>query len=842
MRLRTLLSRTAILLSLALAAPAGAYDWLQFGGDPQHSGNNVRETIVHRNNVGRLLLAWQATLPANTDNAPVYLEGVSTPSGIRDVVYVLTTAGHLVALDAATGATIWSRQNGPGTCRINNGSNACFTTSAPALDPNRQFVYAYGLDGAVHRYLVGDGTESTAGGWPQVTTLKPFDEKNASALAFAVVGATTYLYSVSGGYPGDNGDYQGHVTTINLGTGTQKVFNVLCSNQTVHFARMPATPNCGTARSAVWSRGGPAYHAGTNRVYMATGNGNFNGDQGGFNWGDSIVAMNPDGTGGSGGKPLDAYTPTNQASLEAADADLGSTGPLMLPTPPGSDYAHIGLQSGKDAKIRLLDLANLNGSGVPGIVGGEIATIVNVPQGGGVLSQPASWVNLADGTTWAFVTNGNGASALRIEVVSGKPSLSTRWQIGTGGGSPVVANNLVYYAGGNGIRALDPATGATMWSSSRIGGTHWQSPIVANGALYIGDNGARLTAYKGGGSGLAVDARTVTGTVSNVNGILEPGETVAVEPGWRNVTAAGLVLTGTAASLTGPAGATYAINDSTAAYGSIAAGASADCLTATGNCYRVTVSSPATRPAQHWDVALRENLSTGDVGTIVLHVGASFTDVPPAAIMYPFIENLAHNSVTLGLGDGTFQPAAGSIRGATAMFVARATVLPNGDGGLPASGSVAGQPYQCSAGGTSLFADVTPTDVWCKQVHALAARGVDVAYGCTDGAHVCPTAATSRGSMAVLVAGAAAGSDTSVPTAGTFFDAGGARSYNCNAGGASHFPDVATTASNCRHINYLWARGMIDGYLDGTFQPASTVTREQMAKFIANGFRLALYQ
>ena len=132
--------------------------------------------------------------------------------------------------------------------------------------------------------------------------------------------------------------------------------------------------------------------------------------------------------------------------------------------------------------------------------------------------------------------------------------------------------------------------------------------------------------------------------------------------------------------------------------------------------------------------------------------------------------------------------------------------------------------------------------MWCKQVHALAARGVNMTYGCATSTNVCPSSFTTRDTMAVLVAGAVAGSDGSVPSAGTYFDTGGARNYNCNAGGDSHFYDVAPTAANCRHINYLWARGMIDGFLDGSFKAALAVTRGQMAKFVTNGFRLALYE
>ena len=739
------------LTGACLATTALAYDWLQFNGDPQHSGNNTKETAVHRNNVGRMVLKWQSTLLAYTDGAPVFLEAVNTPSGTKDVLYVTSVNGHIIALDAATGAQLWSHQYGPGTCKINGGASACYTNSSPAIDPNRQFVYSYGLDGFVHKYQVGDGVEISTGGWPQLATLKGFDEKSASALSFATVGATTYLYAVNGGYPGDNGDYQGHVTAINLGTGAQNVFNVNCSNQTVHLARMPATPNCGSARSAIWSRPGVTYHAGTNRIYMATGNGNFNGDTGGFNWGDSVIATTPAGTGQSG-KPLDAYTPANQATLEAQDADLGSTAPAVLPVPTNAIYQHLAVQSGKDAKMRLINLDNLNGSGGPGPLSSEIATVINLPQGGAVLSQPAVWVNHVDGIAWTFIVNGNGASGTQVlHDAGGVPSLAPQWNNGSGGGSPLVANNLVFFAGGNTLRALDPKTGTTLWSNSRIGGTHWQSPIVANGVAYVADNSGKLSAFVGAGAGLLVDAHSGTGTVSNANGILEPGESVLIEPGWRNVTASSVTLTGTATALAGPPGATYTINDSAASYATIASGASANCATATANCYRITINNPATRPALNWSITLRETLSNGDTASHVLHIGGSFPDVPTTDLMYPFIETLLHNGVTLGFADGTFHPADPSGRGASAMFVARAAVAPNGEGGLPATGLVGIDPYQCIAGGTSLFIDVGPLDVWCKQVHALAARGVNVSYQCTDSFHACPSASTLRASLPTIL-------------------------------------------------------------------------------------------
>src|SRR5438128_1110865 len=396
----------ALALSLATGS-APAYDWLQFGGDPQHSGNNTVETALTPANVSGLVQKYQVTLLATADGAPVFLEGVTTPSGIKDLLFVTTRDGRIIALDAQNGAQVWSHQYGAGACQINGMGGACYTTSSPAIDPSGNYVYSYGLDGNVHKYQVGDGTEIIGGGWPQLASLKGFDEKGSSALAIATSNGVSYLYVVHGGYPGDNGDYQGHVTVINLATGTQRVFNAMCSDQPLHLAHLPAAPACGATRSAIWARPGVVYAAGTDRIYVATGNGSFNADVGGDNWSETIFALRPDGSGAAG-KPLDSYTPPNFQALDDADADLGTAAPAILRAPAGSSVQHLALQTGKDGKLRLLDLSNLNGQGAPGHTGGEIGAVSNVPQGGGVLPQPAVWINPADGATWAFVANGNG--------------------------------------------------------------------------------------------------------------------------------------------------------------------------------------------------------------------------------------------------------------------------------------------------------------------------------------------------------------------------------------------------------------------------------------------------
>src|ERR1043166_6943134 len=148
----------AFALSLATGS-VRAYDWLQFGGDPQHSGNNSAETALTPANVGALVQKYQVTLLATADGTPVFLEGATTPSGVKDLLFVTTRDGRIVALDAQNGAQLWSRQYGPGTCQINRTGGACYTTSSPAIDPSGDYVYSYGLDGNVHKYQVGDGAE-----------------------------------------------------------------------------------------------------------------------------------------------------------------------------------------------------------------------------------------------------------------------------------------------------------------------------------------------------------------------------------------------------------------------------------------------------------------------------------------------------------------------------------------------------------------------------------------------------------------------------------------------------------------------------------------------------------
>lgn len=241
----------AVLLVAALPDAVAAYDWPAFGGASSFTGLNLDEAQLNTGDIGQLHRLFRVGLPDTADGAPAVLTGVQTGNSMRDMLFVTTRSGHLTALDAHTGEQLWDAQHGPDDCKINNGSQTCYTTSSPAVDPNGQYVYSYGLDGKVHKHAVADGTEAMDGGWPQLVSLKPYDEKGSSALAVATArDGNRYLYVAHAGYPGDHGEYQGHITTINLATGEQMVFNTECSDQTVHFAPKGQGQDCSGLRAA----------------------------------------------------------------------------------------------------------------------------------------------------------------------------------------------------------------------------------------------------------------------------------------------------------------------------------------------------------------------------------------------------------------------------------------------------------------------------------------------------------------------------------------------------------------------------------------------------------------
>ncbi len=249
----------------------------------------------------------------------------------------------------------------------------------------------------------------------------------------------------------------------------------------------------------------------------------------------------------------------------------------------------------------------------------------------------------------------------------------------------------------------------------------------------------------------------------------------------------------------------------------------------------------------HWDATFIETPKTPATPATpddapmkwTVHIGDSFTDVPRSYPFYRKIETLFHNGVTLGCTATTYCLADKVPRVNMAIFIARA--IAGGAGFLPDRGVVNGTPYACLfSGGTSLFSDVATTDPACPAVHYLAA--LNVATGFAPGVFS-PAPNVNRGEMAIFMARgvvAPAGGAGIPQTYGP--DATTGRSYSCNAGSPNlFFTDVFPADIFCKHVHYLWARGIIDGCGGTLYCPAADVTRDAMAKFLSNSFSLPLY-
>jgi hypothetical protein len=288
---------------------------------------------------------------------------------------------------------------------------------------------------------------------------------------------------------------------------------------------------------------------------------------------------------------------------------------------------------------------------------------------------------------------------------------------------------------------------------------------------------------------------TIDGPASDGNGVWEPGESADLRPTWRNLSETTRTFGGTLSSITSPP-------DATADYGAVANDTNGECT----DCYEVSNTGP--RPAVHWDIAAVESITPDVLGqqkNWILHVGASFSDVPTTSGFYRFIETMLHHSVTGGCATGLYCPASTTTRREMAVFVLAAKEGPG---------------YVPPACVTPPFNDVPITSGFCPFIAELSRRGV--VGGCGSG-NYCPGNPVTRQEMAIFAL--ATLDPTFVPPACT----------------VPPFLDVPTTNPFCPYIAELSRRGVVGGCGGGNYCPAGLVTRREMAVFIAGTFSLVLY-
>jgi hypothetical protein len=450
-------STTASTIPSAPACSTGSdvvtpgHDWTRFNWDVGRSGASTAPTGVTAAQLSGLCLL-QVKLDGTVDASAIYLSDVQINGAPHDAFFVTTTYGKTIAVNANTGGILWTYTppgyaSWLGTTQITN--------ATPVADPSRQFLYAASPDGHVQKLAVANGNPV----WSTAVTMSAQSEKIASALNYFA----GRVMAVTDGYVGDAPSYQGHVAILDATSGQLvHVWNSLCSDQ--HTLIQPS--QCPQSGSGMWGRSGAVVDSTTGDIYVATGNGLWDGNT---NWGDATLELDSAAT-----QLLGNYTPTNTNALDVNDVDLGSTSPVLL-----GDGALV--QGGKDSTIRILTAAAISGA-APHI--GNEAQVLSTPSSNDLFTAPVVWRTPTG--TWLFAADGGGTAAW---TVSGD-RLSLAWRNGNAGTSPVIAGGLLFvYDPGGVLRVYQPTTG-TLVASLGCGRGHWNSPIVVDGKIALPEGNA----------------------------------------------------------------------------------------------------------------------------------------------------------------------------------------------------------------------------------------------------------------------------------------------------------------------------------------------------------------
>jgi uncharacterized repeat protein (TIGR03803 family) len=359
-----------------------------------------------------------------------------------------------------------------------------------------------------------------------------------------------------------------------------------------------------------------------------------------------------------------------------------------------------------------------------------------------------------------------------------------------------------------GVFKMDSSDAVTTLHSFNVNGTDGADPRAA--LVQAADGSFYGTARGGGPSGQGVVFRLGTASLA-VNSVTPASGPAAGGTGVRVL--GGGFLAGAGLTIGGGFATGVRVTDPTSLLATV----------------------PALSPGTLNDVSVSTPTSSDSVLSRAYF--ADFLDVPQGYLFHRVIEGIFRAGMTLGCGGGNYCPGQEVSRSQIVILLARA--MAGGSANIPSRGSVGGNVYDCTPEGVSLYTDVAPWDTFCKHVHYLAAKNVNPSCGAS---RFCPASIVTRLPMAGLVAGAivAPGGDTAVPaTYGP--DPATGLSYSCDAASPRlHFSDLSATDPLCRHAHFLWARGVIAGCGTSQYCPFGDVTRDQMAKFLVNAFRLQL--
>lgn len=342
---------------------------LTYHNDLGRTGQNLDETILTPTNVNQATFGrkFADLVDGQVYAQPLYVANLSIQGGTHNVAFVATENDTVYAFDAdQPGLPLWQASvlgTGSPVLATDVGcsqiSPQIGITSTPVIDLTSRTLYAVAMtkEGPsasptffqrLHALDITTGAEkfggpvaiaatvpgTGAGGSGTSITFDPRQHLNRPGLA--LFHGTIYI---AFGSHCDSDPYHGWLFAYNAAQLTPAGVFI-------------TTPN-GT-RGAIWQGGGSIAVDASNSLYFMTGNGTFDTNQ---DFGDSFVKLTQSGTTLT---LADSFTPFNQSTLAANDADLGSGAPMVLPDQSGA-HPHLLIGAGKGGTIYLLNRDAMGG-------------------------------------------------------------------------------------------------------------------------------------------------------------------------------------------------------------------------------------------------------------------------------------------------------------------------------------------------------------------------------------------------------------------------------------------------------------------------------------------------
>ncbi len=446
----------AIILTSPIAMAASS-DWPTYHRDFTRAGNDTSTPTF-----SGVSPQWTSIhLDNNTFNDDINAE----PLIVGSRVIVATVANTVYSLDASTGAVQWSTNVGAPARSSDVGcgpQDPVGMQGTPVVDITNGIIYTVALvrtggTPALQYNLVGldltTGTRKFSDLPITVAGLDPFFQGQRGALGFSATAGKVYI--PFGGRDGDCQPYHGFVVAAPAsGSGALISFN----DQAPMPSPFPSAP-AGAGEASFWASAGPAIDSAGN-VYVTSGNG---ADTTTFDYGETVFKLN------ASLQMQDFFAPTNWASLNAGDTDLGSTGPAIVG--PNSDMI---FQIGKSGVGYLLSMAKLSANS--NHIGGELfsAPVCDSSFGGVAYADPYIYVGCL-----------NGLHALKL---SGATFTEPWSHTTTRYGPPIVSGGVVWSLQiNNGILdGFDPTTGTVKFTLNVGSLTHFVTPAASAGRIFVG--------------------------------------------------------------------------------------------------------------------------------------------------------------------------------------------------------------------------------------------------------------------------------------------------------------------------------------------------------------------